>query len=780
MFKGTTQGKRYFLSQLESLKPEAFALQLKNAVAATGRRPPEIEFSLTSSPWPEVDSSLVASTQAELDWSPQIDFSSRIGEVILGLVSEIGPQRHEEVFAESPSSVVEAEPVAEVEPVVKVEESTFASDDKALSEISVSSQPELKPLDKNFESAPELGSKHKFSWRQLNRRQKLLLDLIVIILILLLPFAGFIFTSYRGITQLERAMDALQAGDTTKAIEQASRAQTNLKRSRSIVGWLRPLAFAFPSYPEKYDRILDAASRVGGIIELSGQTTAQLSDLYSYTISGEPAIDVEQTSEEARVNLEDLYNRLGLVVAGLERIEFNSSLDHINRLVELKRDLPGWQKTIQTGLHLMDVWPDLVSGTAPKQILIVIQNNGELRPTGGFIDGIALASFRNGSLVNLDFQDTYALDSKLQGFVAPPALLEKYLGESSWFLRDANWDPDFSRSAEQIAWFYEKETGIKADAVIGVNLSTLTSVLEVTGPITLDSRKETVSAVNLTDKLLFLSNAETDKEASNYPTLELFQIFGEKLSQGQVSLPALASILGKSVTNDQIQFFARDRDLQLKLERLNWTGSISAKPCYSQFAEAGCVAETFALNEANIGINKVNFLLDRSLNQQVSIDEQGRLEHTIEVEYRNLSSTSSWPGGDYRALVRFYAPAGSQVEQISLNGLPIGMEESVLAAPGIQEHAFPLLVRVGETVQLKISLRSPNILNIQSKTSALSISWENQPGTGATPFRLTVSFPDALLAEAVNEATANKPGAVQFLTQFDQDQTAAILFKSVF
>ena len=116
---------------------------------------------------------------------------------------------------------------------------------------------------------------------------------------------------------------------------------------------------------------------------------------------------------------------------------------------------------------------------------------------------------------------------------------------------------------------------------------------------------------------------------------------------------------------------------------------------------------------------------------------------------------------------------------MSLNGLTIGLEETkAVGAAGLEEFSFPVQVRVGETVKLKIGLRSPNVLNTFSPVSALTLNWEKQPGLAPEAMRVTVNFPAGLTADAVNLPTVNSPGQVQYLVQFKQDQSLAVLFKA--
>lgn len=96
-----------------------------------------------------------------------------------------------------------------------------------------------------------------------------------------------------------------------------------------------------------------------------------------------------------------------------------------------------------------------------QTILVLLQNNMELRPTGGFIGSYALLNFFQGKLVDFEVYDVYEADGQLRGHAEPPADLKQYLGEDGWYLRDANWSPLFPKPRFRRLGFLEKEMGKK-------------------------------------------------------------------------------------------------------------------------------------------------------------------------------------------------------------------------------------------------------------------------------------------------------------------------------
>ena len=143
--------------------------------------------------------------------------------------------------------------------------------------------------------------------------------------------------------------------------------------------------------------------------------------------------------------------------------------------------------------------------------LILFQNNMELRPTGGFIGSFSIISFDKGRMTEIVVNDVYSADGQLKGHVDPPEALRIHLGEGGWYLRDANWDPDFSISADKIEWFLDKEINTKVDGVIAIDLSFVQKLLKITGPINLVDFSKTITAENI------YINTQNEVESDFFP-----------------------------------------------------------------------------------------------------------------------------------------------------------------------------------------------------------------------------------------------------------------------
>ena len=144
-----------------------------------------------------------------------------------------------------------------------------------------------------------------------------------------------------------------------------------------------------------------------------------------------------------------------------------------------------------------------------REYMVLLQNEMEIRASGGFIGSFAILSFEGGRLLAFEVKDVYEADGQLKGHVEPPEEIKKYLGEAGWFMRDANWQASFPQAAKEIQWFLEKETGRKVDGVIGVDLAVAKMILRVTGEIYVPDFKEKINKENLYEQAEFWSETKS-------------------------------------------------------------------------------------------------------------------------------------------------------------------------------------------------------------------------------------------------------------------------------
>ena len=167
-----------------------------------------------------------------------------------------------------------------------------------------------------------------------------------------------------------------------------------------------------------------------------------------------------------------------------------------------------YETALRQGATLLETMIPLVGLSQPKTYLVVLQNADELRPAGGFMGTIGLVTVDGGEIRQSIFQDVYALDEAVQDVWhdPPPEILARQLGVSAWFLRDSNWSPDFSVTAQRLMDVYLREraiahpsTTLSLDGVIALQPKLFERLLGMTGPLMVDGKS--FHAENFFDQL---------------------------------------------------------------------------------------------------------------------------------------------------------------------------------------------------------------------------------------------------------------------------------------
>jgi hypothetical protein len=328
----------------------------------------------------------------------------------------------------------------------------------------------------------------------------------------------------------------------------------------------------------------------------------------------------------------------------------------------------------------------------PHRVLLVLQNSDELRPTGGFIGSYALFDLNNGFLSGFSFHDVYELDNQL--FDEVPAPEEIALLTDNWRMRDANYSPDFSISAKKIAWFLEKQNGPGVDSVIAINSSILRDLLEISGPVEINSLNQAITHENYRTVLTFL--VESKFSGSNTPK-DVIAMLIEKIQQKLTTedkIGEVFNLLMKKAKQKEIFFYSKDQEIQNLFDKLSITGSIPSLKEKEDFLHVSI---------SSIGGNKSDYFMKQKIRHQSHFTEQGTVLNSIDLERSNLFSRQeeteirqtlksfgfdSVPDylmnilgkGINKAAIKIYVPAGSKLlstEGIEQNSVATRYDEDL-------------------------------------------------------------------------------------------------------
>jgi hypothetical protein len=149
----------------------------------------------------------------------------------------------------------------------------------------------------------------------------------------------------------------------------------------------------------------------------------------------------------------------------------------------------------------LKVLPRMLGADGRHNYLVIMQNNAEIRATGGLPGAVSLITADNGKItMGRELAGNSFGEAPQEVLPLQPAE-EKIFGKNlgRYFL-DANLTPDFSRSADLWKARWEQTQPEKIDGVISLDTVTLSYLLDALGPVDVDGVH--LTSDNVVDELL--------------------------------------------------------------------------------------------------------------------------------------------------------------------------------------------------------------------------------------------------------------------------------------
>lgn len=284
-----------------------------------------------------------------------------------------------------------------------------------------------------------------------------------------------------------------------------------------------------------------------------------------------------------------------------------------------------------------------------NNVLLILENNNELRPGGGFIGSYAAIKQNAGKMSALKLGSIYDIDGQLKENIRPP--LPLLAVNDRWYLRDSNWFVSFPASAQKISEFYEKEAGETPDLIVALTPNLIVDMLKLTGPVDMPAYNVTLDADNFVEQVQVLSTM-SDQSPENQPKQILADLMPVLLQRlGSLKFAQLGDLLGiifDNLSQKQLMFYSQNPDLQKGFENLNWAGEIKTTD-----------RDFLSVSAANLGATKSDLFVKQKLDLKTFIGKDGRVTNELALTYAN-----TLPKLDYtfnRRFIRVLVPKNSKL-----------------------------------------------------------------------------------------------------------------------
>lgn len=603
-------------------------------------------------------------------------------------------------------------------------------------------------------------SEQESKWNLFNRR--LLIPLFLLMLIIVSPIVTLSLSGALLALGL-KSLSVGQIGVSEKALLVAERTSEVSEDQWRFITFLPVSNQYFKSGYEAAKSVKLLSNTSQRLVAVTPEIIGSINYLMSSS-GNKRVID----NDSIALELGEIYNELGFLEGELEESRglVKSAYKGIG-----EGKIERLMQYALLGNKMFEQMDELSGVGGERKYLILLQNNMELRPTGGFIGSVALVHFVNGTLNDFDVLDVYSVDGGLKGYIEPPGPIEKYLSEATWYLRDSNWNPDFPTSADRAEWFLDKSLDVQVDGVVAVDLELAKSLLEILGPIEVADFGEVVSEDNLYS--VTQRQAEEDffpgsRKKANFLTALTRGVFAgiQELEAGDY-LNVLKAI-SDDFDEKHILVNLHNQEVQKQVANLNWDGGVSNEECLGN-----CYSDFVGIVDSNLGVNKANYYIDRSANLTVDVSES--INRKLDIFITNKANSSKGEEAEYKSYVRIIVPEENVFGRVTIHSGSdtLLQKPDVKIAGGYKEAGVFVEVKPGKTAAISFIWEGESELDF-SMSGRYKFLWRKQPGTYGDNIIARFAFPIEANMNAIPNPSLTQGGMLGYNTRLITD------LKSVF
>ena len=186
-------------------------------------------------------------------------------------------------------------------------------------------------------------------------------------------------------------------------------------------------------------------------------------------------------------------------------------------------------------------------------------------------------------------------------------------------------------------------------------------------------------------------------------------------------------------------------------------------------AGAKCFEDYLFIVEANVGVNKANYFVERTLSEEMKVENDGRIKKSLKISYQNKSPSSHFPAGDYKNYLRILVPQGSELEKVFVSSQELE-KEKIDVSNVSQKTSFGFLVNVpvGEKKEVEIIWFLPEKIEFAEKVQYLYFV-QKQSGVKPEKYSLKVVPPLGVAVIPVWPVAKVEGGNYLFSPDFSSD-----------
>ncbi len=583
-----------------------------------------------------------------------------------------------------------------------------------------------------------------------------------------------IYAASRSTKNISGSFLSAQPDKNNRDIETVRQSLGRASNSFDNLFWLFKLT--------KNERVYNNVSKLfvagGDIASGAGQLIEATYPLAMYVKDFKPAISLQDTTastsreyreyltmiDENKYKLEDAEYKISLASEMLKTVETNSFPSFLRRsVIEIKELAQTAQTATRTYKETTLFIPDVLGVDERQRYLILLQNESEIRSTGGWITSYGIVGIEGGQIRELFVDDIYNADGTLrvQGKkYKPPASMGSALGIKDWTFSLVNWSPDLQEVRAVSQQFIDDlEKGNDIDGIITIDITFFQKLLTMWGGIEVPGEDELITADNIQEKVYQMHREFIPGSTQKTTFLANLanEIVKKFLSMDINQIIEMGEVLTSSLNEKHLQISMRNSEAQNFFNSRNWAGSLDYK-----YNDAPIVVDW------NWGGNKANQYLNKNHSLSVNVKDQNTVDFAYTLTVENTSSSNTYPQGDYTNYQRIYIPAEAEILRI------VGMKENKYDT--YKESGYKVIggwfnipVKGISTLEISYRLEREKVgsnfpILEQESAMFLDLNVYKQAGERKHAYKLDISYPSSW---SLRKAEGLNTISNQLSTRFD-------------
>ncbi|MBT2549629.1 DUF4012 domain-containing protein [Arthrobacter sp. ISL-65] len=487
---------------------------------------------------------------------------------------------------------------------------------------------------------------------------------------------------------LPKLKDQLLKDDTAAAAGTVSELRTHTTSARDMTREpLWTLAAALPGLGQNFHAAQEVATSADDVIRLAAGPLVEVFSSVDWKSLAprNSGIDLDPL-KRAEPKISSAAHAIRQSSDRLNGIDTENLLPQVSApLVSAREQLAELRTGLDTAASAASIVPELMGADDERRYLLLIQNNAEVRSTGGIPGALAVLHVDSGKL-RLESQTSATalgpFDPIIEVDPDQELIYTRRLGK---FMQDANLTPDFPTAATTAKAMWAVRTGTNLDGVVSIDPVALSYILDATGPVQLKDPQVLELARNILPTKLTGDNvvrtllSDVYSKISDPPLQDAYfagvahEIFGA-LSSGKTDAKGLLDGLRQAADERRV---------------LVWSAHPSEQAVIAKYVLGGAISGE-SVNPAQFGVYfndgtgaKMDYYVRRTVQLVSACSANGYSEIKVRVTSTNTAPTDAAtslpeyvtgggafgvPAGSVQTNITAYGPVQSNVETAVVDG----------------------------------------------------------------------------------------------------------------